>query len=135
MPAEDAGEWERPVPADAALDGEWLAPPQEDATEDEVDAPSVLPPMDLEEPTIAHLMQRLERGLSRRQQPSEPAVAEAGELVPEPVRDHRLQSALDDLRRLARDRKSVVTGKSVSVRVDLGGRRSLNKKKTKDNLM
>src|SRR3546814_13283919 len=29
------------------------------------------------------------------------------------------------------DRKSVVKGKSVSVRVDLGGRRSINKKKTK----
>src|SRR3546814_11795510 len=28
------------------------------------------------------------------------------------------------------DRKSVVSGKSVAVRVDLGGRRSLNKKKT-----
>src|SRR3546814_3477289 len=40
MPAEDAGEWERPVPADAVLDGEWLAPPQEDATDDEVDARS-----------------------------------------------------------------------------------------------
>src|SRR3546814_12947682 len=29
------------------------------------------------------------------------------------------------------DRKSVVSGKSVSVRVDLGGRRSIKKKKTK----
>src|SRR3546814_18377006 len=34
-----------------------------------------------------------------------------------------------DVRR--RDRKSVVEGKSVSVRVDLGGRRSTQKKKTK----
>src|SRR3546814_11779611 len=32
-----------------------------------------------------------------------------------------------------RDRKSVVSGKSVSVRVDLGGRRSF-KKKNKDNV-
>src|SRR3546814_16504591 len=31
---------------------------------------------------------------------------------------------------LWRDRKSVVSGKSVSVRVDLGGRRILNNKKT-----
>src|SRR3546814_20216083 len=31
----------------------------------------------------------------------------------------------------ARDRKSVVEGKGVSVRVDLGGRRNLKKKKTK----
>src|SRR3546814_13867121 len=30
-----------------------------------------------------------------------------------------------------RDRKSVVSGKSVSVRVDLGGRRSITKKKAK----
>src|SRR3546814_15340534 len=31
-----------------------------------------------------------------------------------------------------RDRKSVVSGKSVSVRVDLGGRRIIKKKKNKD---
>src|SRR3546814_14284115 len=36
--------------------------------------------------------------------------------------------ALDGLRR---DRKSVVAGKSVSVRVDLGGRRIIKKKKNK----
>src|SRR3546814_13809190 len=35
------------------------------------------------------------------------------------------------LQRSRRDRKSVVSGKSVSVRVDLGGRRILKKKKTK----
>src|SRR3546814_19238027 len=34
-------------------------------------------------------------------------------------------------RRSAADRKSVVSGKSVSVRVDLGGRRIIKKKKTK----
>src|SRR3546814_15649660 len=114
------GEGERPVPADTALDGEWLAPPQEDATDDEVDAPSVLPPMDLEEPTIAHLMKRLERGLSRRQQPSEPAVAEAGELVPEPVMDDRLQSALR-----SEERRE---GKEWAARLELGGGRILKKK-------
>src|SRR3546814_12849273 len=32
-----------------------------------------------------------------------------------------------------RDRKSVVSGKSVSVRVDLGGRRIMNKKHRKEN--
>src|SRR3546814_14788487 len=32
------------------------------------------------------------------------------------------------------DRKSVVSGKSVSVRVDLGGRRIIKKKKTQHNL-
>src|SRR3546814_15151777 len=32
-----------------------------------------------------------------------------------------------------RDRKSVVSGKSVSVRVDLGGRRIIKKKKTKSH--
>src|SRR3546814_15843352 len=33
----------------------------------------------------------------------------------------------------ALDRKNVVSGKSVSVRVDLGGRRIINKKKKKQN--
>src|SRR3546814_18475003 len=33
----------------------------------------------------------------------------------------------------SRDRKSVVSGKSVSVRVDLGGRRIIKKKKTTKN--
>src|SRR3546814_18651194 len=36
-------------------------------------------------------------------------------------------------RRPPRDRKSVVSGKSVSVRVDLGGRRIINKKNEKTN--
>src|SRR3546814_15299448 len=61
---------------------------------------------------------------------------------PEPavdVGDERLQEAIDDIevvqgtKLLAGnkgiDRKSVVEGKSVSVRVDLGGRRSIKKKK------
>src|SRR3546814_11467821 len=39
-----------------------------------------------------------------------------------PVRRARLNA-----RRVARDRKSVVSGKRVSVRVDLGGRRSIKK--------
>src|SRR3546814_18543481 len=40
------------------------------------------------------------------------------------------QGCTGDLPR-CRDRKSVVSGKSVSVRVDLGGRRIINKKKIK----
>src|SRR3546814_17047653 len=36
----------------------------------------------------------------------------------------------DDIEIVVEDRKSVVEGKSVSVRVDLGGRRILKKKKT-----
>src|SRR3546814_12535629 len=36
-----------------------------------------------------------------------------------------------EARELLRDRKSVVEGKRVSVRVDLGGRRSLTKKQSK----
>src|SRR3546814_20861723 len=51
----------------------------------------------------------------------------------------RIASALDNTgRRLVRqssiDRKSVVSGKSVSVRVDLGGRRILKKKNTTTNI-
>src|SRR3546814_20545667 len=36
---------------------------------------------------------------------------------------------------MAEDRKSVVSGKSVSVRVDLGGRRIIKKRKTEGRLM
>src|SRR3546814_19444509 len=42
---------------------------------------------------------------------------------------HARRDARAARRRLGRDRKSVVEGKSVSVRVDLGGRRSIKKKK------
>src|SRR3546814_12153144 len=41
---------------------------------------------------------------------------------------HRPYKSKEDLKKVE-DRKSVVKGKSVSVRVDLGGRRSLKKKK------
>src|SRR3546814_13084790 len=44
-----------------------------------------------------------------------------------------LNLALDALALLLRDRKSVVLGKRVSVRVDLGGRRIIKKKKNKQN--
>src|SRR3546814_16644219 len=39
-----------------------------------------------------------------------------------------------DLLHVEQDRKSVVSGKSVSVRVDLGGRRIIKKKKKKNNI-
>lgn len=95
-PAEDI-----PV-SDEAFHGEWVDPPHGEETDDEVDAAAALPPMDLEQPTIAHLMQRLERGLSRRREPGGVPVAEAGEPISAPVIDGRLQGALDDLRRMAR---------------------------------
>src|SRR3546814_18264088 len=50
--------------------------------------------------------------------------------------DRRTQAVARDPRRLqgfAEDRKSVVTGKRVSVRVDLGGRRIITKKKKNKN--
>src|SRR3546814_11656339 len=47
------------------------------------------------------------------------------------ARIQRQRIEIEDLRRKIRDqdRKSVVSGKSVSVRVDLGGRRDIKKKK------
>ena len=93
-PAEDIS-----VSVDEAFHGEWVDPPHgEETDDDDVDAAAALPPMDLEEPTIAHLMQRLERGLSRRRELGEVPV----EPVSGPVIDDRLQGALDDLRRMAR---------------------------------
>src|SRR3546814_11048384 len=46
-----------------------------------------------------------------------------------PFAGSRRRSAADDHRARRADRKSVVEGKSVSVRVDLGGRRIIKKKK------
>src|SRR3546814_21143122 len=43
----------------------------------------------------------------------------------------RIEKAAAPFDRPGADRKSVVSGKSVSVRVDLGGRRIIKKKKTK----
>src|SRR3546814_11114969 len=42
-------------------------------------------------------------------------------------------AARTDVEAMFRDRKSVVEGKSVSVRVDLGGRRIIKKKKINNN--
>src|SRR3546814_12839454 len=46
-------------------------------------------------------------------------------------RTHAVAHAGNMLQDLSRDRKSVVEGKSVSVRVDLGGRRIIKKKNNK----
>src|SRR3546814_15373100 len=46
--------------------------------------------------------------------------------IPEPLR--WLEPRETETRKMHGDRKSVVEGKSVSVRVDLGGRRSIKKK-------
>src|SRR3546814_19381321 len=56
-----------------------------------------------------------------------------------PLADHRRQQRRDDIDASTdrvggvgqRDRKSVVSGKSVSVRVDLGGRRIIKKKQVR----
>src|SRR3546814_14268895 len=48
---------------------------------------------------------------------------------PDPRREHGVVER-DDEGLAGRDRKSVVSGKRVSVRVDLGGRRIIKKKKT-----
>src|SRR3546814_12668225 len=53
----------------------------------------------------------------------------AGSSVARPASRPRLSAASSEQPRL-RDRKSVVSGKSVSVRVDLGGRRIIKQKKT-----
>src|SRR3546814_13399755 len=55
----------------------------------------------------------------------EPMAREAGFVD---VRGYHPQPGRDPYVIYGRDRKSVVTGKSVSVRVDLGGRRTINKK-------
>lgn len=75
--------------AEEIVDGEW-------------DEASDLPPMELEEPTIADLMERLERGLVRRQRVAAPAeTPEESPAILAPAIDDRLRSALDDLQRLA----------------------------------
>src|SRR3546814_20165162 len=49
------------------------------------------------------------------------------------ISDADIRAALNDKTAEARDRQSVVKGKSVSVRVDPGGRRHIKKKNNKQN--
>lgn len=93
-----------PLDLETEASPEWERPIEDEAVEDDSVAAFAEPPLDLEEPTIAQLVQRLELGLSRRQQESrpfsigrdEPPVAD----TPPPL-DYRLRSALDDLRTMA----------------------------------
>src|SRR3546814_18249153 len=76
---------------------------------------------------------RSENSCERAMDEREPASGEEGDGEPIPLSalQHAVyclrQAALIHLERLL-DRKSVVSGKSVSVRVDLGGRRIIKKK-------
>ncbi len=99
---DEAGE---PIPPDFETEAlaEWGEPTEEEAVEDEiVTVPAE--PLELEEPTIAQLMQRLELGLSRRQPAAVPPSAarkEPAVVETPPAVDDRLRSALDDLRTMA----------------------------------
>ena len=78
--------------AEAAPEPEYFAEPEIEAAPQAASAPSSLP----------ELMERLERGLARRQARPAPAPASpaAPQVFPE-ARDDRLQSAIDSLQRLA----------------------------------
>src|SRR3546814_11060475 len=68
-------------------------------------------------------------GLARRVIRSRRALADRPQRLAHRARAHRRGTVRP--RRPCRDRKSVVSGKSVSVRVDLGGRRIIKKQKNK----
>src|SRR3546814_11608611 len=82
-------------------------------------------------PPLPPVVQRLVRTIrARRITPPQPvAVDEDDPAQHPPILNPRLAMALGKVRLQTRDRKSVVSGKSVSVRVDLGGRRIIKKKK------
>src|SRR3546814_20870788 len=63
-----------------------------------------------------------------RQHAGQPFGEGAADLVRQPDTDDRQDDSGAGDQLIARDRKSVVEGKSVSVRVDLGGRRIIKKK-------
>jgi hypothetical protein len=90
--ARDLGEPAPPEPPKSAAPI-WLAEPEPVAAPEPVIEPEPAPASSLGE-----LMERLERGLARRE--SRPAVATAPQVFPE-ARDDRLQSAIDSLQRLA----------------------------------
>lgn len=93
--ARDLGEPAPPEPPRSTPPPIWLAeaPPEPVAEPEPVVAPEPAPASSLGE-----LMERLERGLARRE--SRPAAATAPQVFPE-ARDDRLQSAIDSLQRLA----------------------------------
>ena len=110
--AADEDSWDRPfptfLPADEPVVAEEpeTARPEAEDFDDEPAIPPALPVMELEEPTIANLMQRLEQGLVRRQgtKPAqspepEPDVPVAAAAI-DPV-DARLRNALGELQRMA----------------------------------
>src|SRR3546814_16690133 len=74
--------------------------------------------------------------LARQQVPEEVAAAYGGArsfgpdyIIPAPFDPRLIEEVPLAVARAAIDRKGVVSGKSVSVRVDLGGRRVIKKKK------
>src|SRR3546814_13289528 len=69
----------------------------------------------------------MEVGIGNRQVHCAP---EVDRHVAEQARLHRWRDVEGQQRATGRDRTSVVLGKSVSVRVDIGGRRLITKKKT-----
>jgi hypothetical protein len=95
--ARDLGEPAPPEPPKAAPPPIWLA------TADPPEPELVAEPEPVIEParasaSLAELMERLERGLTRRE--ARPAASTAPQVFPE-ARDDRLQSAIDSLQRLA----------------------------------
>src|SRR3546814_19691488 len=76
----------------------------------------------------AQRFSRRQPGLFRRRDRARQQPRRTGEERRAGDRPHRAG------RRARTDRKSVVSGKSVSVRVDLGGRRIIKKKTKKDNI-
>jgi hypothetical protein len=99
---EDPAVQEQPEPAEAVSEIEQPDDTIEDESESDIVAqPS---PLELEKPSIAELMQRLEAGLVRRhRQVASPAPQpESSDFMEiEPARDDRLLGALDELRRMA----------------------------------
>jgi hypothetical protein len=97
--ARDLGEPAPPEPPRSAPAPIWLAEPEPEPV---AEAEPVVEPAAVIEPapasSLGELMERLERGLARRETHS--AAATAPQVFPE-ARDDRLQSAIDSLQRLA----------------------------------
>src|SRR3546814_16169230 len=87
-----------------------------------LDALDRLEPADIIVPFGDLLHQRIGDGHRQLRRPAGPRVVRAGDEQQRKEKRRRKEEALD--------RKSVVSGKSVSVRVDLGGRRLIKHTKT-----